>query len=91
MKSLSQTLKRFVWPAVAGVVLGLGVAWAQEAFGLSRRIVYLFWGVLSAAALAAGAFAYVALYKAVRDDEWDGWPDEVPADGDDSGRGATER
>ena len=90
MKSLWQTLKRFIWPAVAGALLGLCVAWAQKAFGLSQWIVYLFWGVLSAAALAAGAVAYVALYKALRDDEWDGWPDEGTADEEDDGRGATE-
>lgn len=55
--------------AVAGVVLGLSVAWLQEAFGIPRNVVGWFWIVLMVAALGYAVWAAWGYYVALRDED----------------------
>jgi len=58
--------------SVAGVALGLGVAWAEQAFAIPKIVVQGFWIVLLAAALGFAAWAAWGYYRAIRDeDEWE--------------------
>ncbi len=52
-----------------GVVLGLGVTWFEDAFGIPRNVVQWFWILLVAGVLAFAAWAAWGYYGAVRDED----------------------
>mgnify|MGYP003551994835 FL=1 len=57
---------------MAGLSLGLGVAWAEQAFAIPKIVVQGFWIVLMLAALGFAAWAGWGYYRAIRDeDEWE--------------------
>jgi hypothetical protein len=55
--------------ALVAVALGLGVAWAEQAFAIPKIIVQGFWIVLMTAALGFAGWAAWGYYRALRDDE----------------------
>ena len=58
--------------ALVAVALGLGVAWAEQAFAIPKIVVQGFWIVLMVAALGFAAWAGWGYYRAIRDeDEWE--------------------
>jgi hypothetical protein len=62
----------FLLIAVAGVALGLGVAWAEEAFAIPKNMVQAFWILLMLGALGFAAWAAWGYYRVIQDeDEWE--------------------
>jgi hypothetical protein len=62
------------WSALgaAGVLLGVAVAWAEQAFAIPKIVVQGFWIVLMVAALGFAAWAAWGYYRALRnEDEWE--------------------
>ncbi len=58
--------------AAVGIALGLGVAWAEQAFAIPKIVVQGFWIVLMVAALGFAAWAGWGYYRAIRnEDEWE--------------------
>jgi hypothetical protein len=57
--------------AVAGIALGLGVAWVEDAFAIPKIVVQVFWIVVMAAALGFAGWAAWGYYRAVNEeDDW---------------------
>jgi hypothetical protein len=61
----------WVWLVATGLLLGLGVAWAEQAFAIPKIVVQGFWIVLMVVALGFAAWAAWGYYRALRDDEWE--------------------
>ena len=62
----------FLLIAVAGVAIGLGVAWAEQAFAIPKNVVLGFWILLMLGALGFAGWAAWGYYRAIRDeDEWE--------------------
>lgn len=58
--------------AAVGIALGLGVAWAEQAFAIPKIVVQGFWIVLMTVALGFAAWAGWGYYRAIRnEDEWE--------------------
>jgi len=55
--------------AVIGIALGLGVAWAEDAFAIPKIVVLWFWIVLMVGALGFAVWVGWGYYRALRDDE----------------------
>jgi hypothetical protein len=54
------------------VLLGVAVAWAEQAFAIPKIVVQGFWIVLMTAALGFAAWAGWGYYRAIRnEDEWE--------------------
>lgn len=63
--------RELVMIALAGVVLGLGVAWAADALAIPNIVVQVFWIVLLLAGLGFAVWAAWGYYRAIKDDDWD--------------------
>jgi hypothetical protein len=63
-----RVLRGAVLGAVA-VATGLGVAWAQDVFGIPRDVVQMVWLGSLLAALAFAVWAAWDYYRALRDDD----------------------
>ena len=63
--------RELVMIALAGVVLGLGVAWAADALAIPKIVVQVFWIVLLLAGLGFAVWAAWEYYRAIKDDDWD--------------------
>jgi phage shock protein PspC (stress-responsive transcriptional regulator) len=64
-------LAEFIPVILGGVVLGLGLAWAQKYFDLDSRIIDLILIAVAIIGLIVGGFFYYQLYRAyLEDDEY---------------------
>ena len=62
----------WVGVAVAGVSLGLGVAWVEKAFAIPKNVVLGFWIVVMVVVLGFALWVGRGYYLALRDeDEWE--------------------
>lgn len=58
--------------AAAGIALGLGVAWVEDAFAIPKIVVQVFWIVVMVAALGFAGWAAWGYYRAVsEEDDWE--------------------
>lgn len=61
------------WLAVfaAGIAIGLGVAWVEDALAIPKIVVQVLWIVVMAAALGFAGWAAWGYYRAVnKEDDW---------------------
>jgi hypothetical protein len=63
--------RELVLIALAGALLGLGVAWAADAFAIPKFFVQAFFLTLFLAVAAFAVWAAWGYYRAHRDDDWD--------------------